>query len=125
MIVTLRIFFLIVLVVAWLLRPHMTASKTFMLASSIFFSGWWRHTTDEWPLFGLSWLPRYAIYLLVFAAVNHGLAFALALVLTGMLKAASGRLTGLVCTIALAAAGTALAADPVPMQPDGADRNGP
>ncbi len=67
-------FFLIVLVVAWLLRQHMTAWKTFVLSASIFFYGWWRHLTDEWPLFGISWLPRYAIYLLVFAAVNQGLA---------------------------------------------------
>lgn len=67
-------FFLVVLIVAWLLRQVPLAWKTFMLAASIFFYGWWRHTMDDWSLAGISWLPRYAVYLLLFAAVNQGLA---------------------------------------------------
>ena len=67
-------FFLVVLVVAWLLRANEIAWKVFLLAASIFFYGWWRHTVDDWSLFGISWLPRYVAYLLVFAAVNQGLA---------------------------------------------------
>ncbi|MEZ5215628.1 MAG: MBOAT family O-acyltransferase [Ilumatobacteraceae bacterium] len=68
-------FFLIVLVIAWLLRANATAWKTFTLAASIFFYGWWRHTTDDWSLLGISWLPRYVAYLLIFAAVNQSLAW--------------------------------------------------
>jgi len=67
-------FFLVVLLVGWLLRQHPTAWKTFMLAASIFFYGWWKHTTDDWSLAGISWLPRYAVYLLIFATVNQALA---------------------------------------------------
>jgi D-alanyl-lipoteichoic acid acyltransferase DltB (MBOAT superfamily) len=67
------VFFVIVLPIAWLLRPHPTAWKMFMLASSLFFYGWWHHDRDDWTLLG-SWLPRYVVYLLVFAAVNHALA---------------------------------------------------
>ena len=44
-----------------------------MLASSLFFYGWWHHDRDDWTFIG-SWLPRYVVYLLIFAAVNHALA---------------------------------------------------
>src|SRR5689334_2594862 len=67
------VFFVIVLPIAWLLRPNPTAWKMFMLASSLFFYGWWHHDRDDWTLLG-AWLPRYVVYLLIFATVNHALA---------------------------------------------------
>ena len=67
------VFFVIVLPIAWLLRPHPTAWKVFMLAASLFFYGWWHHDRDDWTFVG-SWIPRYVFYLLAFAAVNQALA---------------------------------------------------
>ncbi len=67
-------FFLVVLLVAWLLRQHIEAWKTFVIAASLFFYGWWRREADDWVLAGIGWLPRYVCYLLAFGFVNHALA---------------------------------------------------
>jgi alginate O-acetyltransferase complex protein AlgI len=66
-------FFLIVLPLAWLTRPHLGVWQVSMAAAGLLFYGWWRHSEDDWWLLGT--VPgRYCLYLLVFALVNQGLA---------------------------------------------------
>ncbi len=76
-------FFLIVLPVAWLARPHIGAWKLAMIAAGLFFYGWWRHngpngTTSLWNRDNDWWwfhtIPaRFCVYLLILALANWAL----------------------------------------------------
>ena len=77
-------FFLIILPIAWLARPHIGAWKLAMIGAGLFFYGWWRHngpngTASIWDRDNDWWwfhtIPaRFCIYLLIFAVVNWALA---------------------------------------------------
>ena len=70
-------FFLIVLPLAWLTRPHLGVWKITMILAGLVFYGWWRHGEEDWWLLGT--IPgRYCAYLLLFAVVNYGLGAAAA-----------------------------------------------
>src|SRR3954453_16253786 len=47
------LFFLVVFTGSWLLRPHRTAWKLFILASSFFFYGYWFSSRSHLPLAGI------------------------------------------------------------------------
>ena len=63
-------FFLIVLPLAWLTRPHLGVWKITMILAGLVFYGWWRHGEEDWWLLGT--IPgRYCAYLLLFAVDAH------------------------------------------------------
>jgi len=66
-------FFLIVLPLAWLTRPHLGLWQVTMIVAGLVFYGWWRRGEEDWWILGT--IPgRYCAYLLLFAIVNQGLA---------------------------------------------------
>ena len=66
-------FFLIVLPLAWLTRPHLGVWKVVMIVAGLVFYGWWRRSEEDWWILGT--IPgRYCAYLLLFAVINWALA---------------------------------------------------